>query len=86
MKEKVVIPTSTHQEFRRKLLALLDDHAGKLDALEMLAISAHVVGQLVAMQDQREVTPQIAMACISRNIEQGNREAVNDIGAVQGNA
>ena len=84
MKEKIVQPSPLHIAFRSDLLALLDKHAGKLDASEMLALAAHAIGQIVAFQDQRKMTPDMALSLISRNIEQGNREAMNAMSKTEG--
>lgn len=86
MKEKIVQPSPLHAAFRTELLALLDRHAGKLDAREILALASHAVGQLIAFQDQRKMTPDLAMAIVSRNIEQGNREAMNAMSKTEGTA
>ena len=86
MREKIVQPSPRHAAFRTELLALLDKHAGKLDASEMLALASHAVGQLIAFQDQRKMTPDLAMAVVSRNIVQGNREAMNAVSVTKGSA
>lgn len=57
-----------------------------MSAQEMLALSAHLVGQIIAMQDQRTVTPEMAMKIVARNIEQGNQEAVDGLSAPAGRA
>lgn len=85
MKEKI-IAAPAHHAFRADLLDLLDKHAGRLDATDMLALAAHVVGQLIALQDQRKVSPQTAMECVSLNIELGNREAMSGLDAAKGRA
>lgn len=69
-------PTASHLKFRDDAIALLNKHAGALDATEMLALASHMVGQIVAMQDQRKVTPALAMEIVARNIEQGNGEVL----------
>ena len=83
MREKIVQPNPRHAAFRTELL---DKHAGKLDASEMLALASHAVGQLIAFQDQRKMTPDLAMAVVSRNIEQGNREAMNAVSVTKGSS
>ena len=64
-----------HKAFRDDALAVLRKHGGHLSAAEMLALSAHMVGQIIAMQDQRTMTGDRAMAIVAANIEQGNQEA-----------
>ena len=79
-------PTAAHRAFRDDVLALLNKHAGKLDAMEMLALGAHLVGQLVAMQDHRKVTPAMAMDLVGKNIEQGNGEVLAQLDHPAGSA
>ena len=76
MKTSVHNPARRHLAFRDDAIALLKKHAGDLDGAEMLALSAHLVGQIIAMQDQRKVTPAMALEIVSKNIEQGNGEVL----------
>lgn len=61
--------------FRDALVALLRDHTGACPADVMLSSAAYVVGQLVAFQDQRVMTPDQAMQIVEANIVAGNRDA-----------
>lgn len=65
-----------HEVAYQELAALLKKHAGHLSSLEMLAVAANLVGKLVAMQDQRKVTPETAMEIVARNIEMGNAQVL----------
>lgn len=76
MKTRVQQPTPAHRAFRDDIIALLKKHAGHLSALEMLALACHLVGQLIAMQDQRKVTREMALQILMKNVEQGNAEAI----------
>lgn len=58
------------------VVALMNKHADKITALELLAIAANAVGKMVALQDQRTVTPEQAMKLVADNIEMGNQEAI----------
>ena len=80
MSESIIKPAAKHQAFRDDLIALLKKYAGDLDAKEMLALAAHLVGQIIAMQDQRKVSPELAMKITVRNIEVGNAEALAELG------
>lgn len=73
---KLQEPTVDMAAFRTDLLALLDKHAGKLGAMEMLGLVAYTTGQCIALQDAAKITPAIAMDVVSRNIEKGNADAV----------
>lgn len=68
-------PTARHRAFRDKLIEALREF-DDVPADQMLAIASHMVGQLVALQDQRKVTPGTAMEIVARNIELGNAEAI----------
>ena len=79
-------PTAAHRAFRDDAIALLKKHAGHLDALDMLALGAHLVGQLIAMQDHRKITPAMAMDVVGKNIEQGNGEVLAGLDKPAGSA
>jgi hypothetical protein len=70
---------ATHQAFRTDCLAVLRRHAGKLSAQEMLALSAHLVGSIIAMQDHHNMTPDMAMDIVHSNMAMGNAEAVEEM-------
>lgn len=53
--------------------------AGEISNAEMLALMAHVTGMVLAMQDQRTMTPSQGMEIIVRNIESGNRTAIEQL-------
>ncbi|OGT55454.1 MAG: hypothetical protein A3E01_09085 [Gammaproteobacteria bacterium RIFCSPHIGHO2_12_FULL_63_22] len=76
MKMKTKAPTPDHEAFRIDLIAVLNKHAGALDASELLAIAAYTTGQIMAMQDALKWTPDLAMEVVARNIEAGNAQAI----------
>lgn len=82
MNDRLVTPTAKHRGFRDDVIALLRKHAGDLDAKEMLALSAHLTGQIIAMQDQRTVTRELALEIVGKNIEVGNSEAMAEVSGV----
>lgn len=75
-----------HEVLYQELIALVNKHAGKLDALQMLAVASNMLGKLVAMQDQRTVTPDLAMEVVAKNIEHGNQQVLEQLGASKGRA
>jgi hypothetical protein len=79
-------PTIDQQAFRNDAVRLLNEYAGKLSAVEMLALGSHLVGQILALQDHRSMTPDRAMEIVKQNIEQGNREVVDEMMASKGKA
>jgi hypothetical protein len=75
-----------HEVAYQELVSLVNKHAGKLSAMEMLAVAANMLGKLVAMQDQRKVTPQQALKMIAANIEIGNKQVIDRLAQTKGNA
>jgi hypothetical protein len=65
-----------HEVAYQDLVDLVRKHADKMSALELLAVAANMVGKLVAMQDQRTTTPDMALRVVSDNLEAGNREVI----------
>lgn len=86
MKTRAFPPTAAHRAFREDVIKLLDKHCGGLPAVDMLALSAHLVGQMVALQDQRTITPDMAMEIVSANIEAGNAEVIASLRKTKGSA
>ena len=86
MKGRVVKATVDHKAFRDDCIIMLKKHAGHLDAIDMLALSAHLVGQVLAMQDQRTVDRERALETVMRNIEAGNAEVLENLNKPQGRA
>lgn len=78
------LPSAVHVAFRNDCITMLNKHSGNLPAIEMLALSAHLLGQIVAMQDQRTTTKEMAMQTIFANIEKGNSEVIDALGKPQG--
>lgn len=83
---KNVTPNPTHHLFRADMIELLKKHAGHLRADEFLAIAAHMLGQILAMQDQRVTPMKVAMEIIGANIEAGNAEVIASLCASAGKA
>jgi hypothetical protein len=75
-----------HEVAYQDLCALVNKHAGKLSAIELLAVAANMVGKIVAMQDQRTVTLSVAMEVVVANLERGNRDVIAQLAASDGKA
>jgi uncharacterized protein YejL (UPF0352 family) len=87
MKTSLHSVTPAHRAFRDDMIAVLQKHGGKLSAMEMLALASHLVGQLIALQDQRKVTHGLAIKLVMQNIERGNQEAITEsLGTPRGSA
>lgn len=84
---KNVLAKPEHEVAYQDLCALVRKHADKMTELELLAIAANMLGKLVAMQDQRKLTPAQAMQVVATNIEAGNAQIVQQLatGASAGN-
>lgn len=75
-----------HDALMADFKAVLRKHE-HLHPVEMLAIAAQLVGNLIAFQDQRALTPDQAIAMVSKNIEVGNQLAIDTVlGETKGNA
>lgn len=72
-------------ELKDALKSVVDKHP-EIDGQMMLAVASQLVGNLIALQDQRLVTAGIVMEMVARNIEMGNAEAVAGVMASKGSA
>jgi hypothetical protein len=68
-----------HEVAYQDLCALVNKHAAKLTSLELLAIASNMLGKLVALQDQRTVSPALAMEVVAQNIEHGNKMVLDQL-------
>lgn len=75
-----------HEVAYQDICKLVSKHAAKVSAMELLAIAANMVGKMVAMQDQRSVTIDVAMKTVAANIEMGNQQALAEVSATRGRA
>jgi hypothetical protein len=73
---KTYEPKPEHKKFLDDLKAQMPP---EMPAQDILAIVSQFVGQLIALQDQRVVTPDQAMQLVGQNIEIGNRAALATI-------
>lgn len=64
---------------RAAILQAIQQHAASMDAVEILAVLAHAVGQCIAMQDQTKHTAEDLLALVDSNIEAGNLEVVQQL-------
>ena len=75
---RIIAVTPAHVAFMDDLKGVITRHQ-HLSAAEMLALTSQLVGIIVASQDQRTTTPEMAMRMVSSNIERGNQMAVSDL-------
>lgn len=79
IRTKVVQPSAEHEQLRLALCKVIRRKAPDMPAEEILAIVCQLVGQLIALQDQRRFTSERVMALVSANIEMGNQHAIDTI-------
>lgn len=79
-----MITKPEHEVAYQDLTELMRKHADKLSSIELLAVGANMVGKLIALQDQRSVTPAMALKVVSMNIEAGNAQVLEQLSASQG--
>jgi hypothetical protein len=79
-----MITKREHEVAYQDVCALVNKHADKLTSLELLAVAANMIGKLVALQDQRKVTPKKAMEVVAKNLELGNAQVLEQLSASQG--
>ena len=82
----VKLASPEHEVAYQDICALVNKHADKLSALELLAIAGNMIGKLIALQDQRTVSPEMAMETVAKNIEFGNQQILAQIGQSKGSA
>jgi hypothetical protein len=75
-----------HEVAFQEIVDLMKKHAGDLDAIEMLAITANALGKMIAMQDQRRWTSPAIMEIIAANIELGNKQMIAQLSNTKGTA
>lgn len=75
-----------HEVAYKDLCDLISRHADKTSTLELLAIASNLVGKLIAMQDQRTMTVDMAMEIVRLNIANGNEQVLQSILTTKGRA
>lgn len=77
---KVEKPRKMHKDLRKDLRLLIHKHMPQGATAELvLAIASQIVGQLLAMQDQRKHTAAQMIELIQANIETGNQQFVAEL-------
>ena len=83
---KYVTPSAADRQLHADIAALIKRHLTPDTPQRVLAIAAQVVGQVLAMQDQRTMSTNRAMQVIIANIEIGNRGVIDSLSDTKGNA
>ena len=79
MKTKLVTPSPRVVASRDKIIDMLRRDFADVPAHELLAMVSYTVGQLVALQDQRRFTPEMAMKIVADNLEAGNQSVIENL-------
>jgi hypothetical protein len=67
-----------HQKLRDDVLKVIAPYKESLTAMEILALLSYTVGQAIAFQDQTKYSAYQCMDVVSKNIEKGNYDAINN--------
>lgn len=86
IRTKIIQPSAEHDQLSVALCSCIRRTAPDMPAEDILAIFCQLVGQLVALQDQRRFTSESIMALVSANIEMGNHQAFDLLNAPGGTA
>lgn len=86
MGHRSIEPDARHTAYLDELKAALGNSGKDINAAELLAVTAQFVGMLIAQQDQRRMTPGMAMDIVANNIEIGNATALAELNAPKGAA
>lgn len=68
-----------HEILYQDLVKLIRKNADKMTSEEMLAVAANMLGKLIALQDQRTMSPAQAIQIVSANIEHGNQQVITEL-------
>lgn len=75
-----------HEVAYQDVCELVSRHARTLTSLELLAVAANMLGKLVALQDQRTISPAMAMTVVAQNIRHGNKQVLDELAQSKGTA
>lgn len=77
-------PNQKHEALHQDLVDVLKKHTGELSSAEVLAVASVMVGQIIALQDQRTMSPEKAIEIVMRNIELGNAGVLEQLSRPDG--
>ncbi len=80
-------PSEAAIKCREAVIAAIQPFKHDLTGMEILAVLAYSVGQVIAMQDQRTVTHEMIWELVGANIEAGNAMVIDELaGKAEGSA
>ena len=74
-----IIRDNKYEGIYQAFAKVLKEYEDELTPLEMLAVASNLVGKLMAMQDQREMTPESVITVVQKNIELGNQQVITEL-------
>lgn len=80
----IAIDGPQHRAFRTEAMDLLRKHAIGLSPIELLALSAFMVGQITALQDRSKVTADLATHITNENLRAGHDATIAALSKPQG--
>lgn len=69
-------PDAAQRAFYDDLIGVVNAHGDEVSHVDLLALSSYLVGQLIACQDEAELSREEIIELINRNVAQGNQQAV----------
>ena len=81
---KRIEPTAADRALRDDIMALIKRHLTPDTPERVLAIAAQVVGQCIALQDQRTMTSEMVWRIVGDNIEAGNLGVIDSLNDTKG--
>lgn len=81
---KSVKATETDQALHADIAALIKRHLTPDTPERALAIASQVVGQVLALQDKRKMTKEMAFDVMLSNIEMGNQQVIGNLHQTKG--
>jgi hypothetical protein len=78
---RIVSTDERHKRIFDGVLELFKREGDALSPPEQLAVMAQIVGMFVALQDQRKMTPHMAMEIVGSNLELGNQRVIQKLQA-----
>lgn len=79
---KTIIADEQHKLFITEFQELMKKHLANVPSHHILAVVSNIVGRVIAVQDQRMMTPDRAMQLVRENIERGNQQALEQLNAL----
>ncbi len=72
------------EKAKNRIMEAAREIGDELSPEEWLATFAWITGAMIAVQDQRKMTPALAMQVVSQNMESGNAQAMAGVVSVWG--